>query len=396
MLYKKLPNNTRCATTTFINALTSASGSLILCVALFIVALIIGLGVYFYYDKQSTNNRTAGRNRGDSEVAADKYGRLPARLIASRVLSFLDSNNTPQTTVSYYTCTKGTTPNCTVNKAAELINREDIVLTYRKDAAINRNPQSDTYADATTNYVEQKCQSSFIYYCYTNVIAFADAWQRTGNIKYKTIVQNIPNDKYDITLARSIETGHGLRLKALYTMTGDNKFRTLLISQADQILAGKLRSDSENLALYKVDNTTVYEKDLYALWTHIIPAFEITNNNKYLQFAKTMIDKSAYERNTHNLPNEITSYTSVIVLDTLLKLAQLDKQNSEEYYRKAGVLAQYIIIKYLDTPESKKYIGDNGLISSTGRPEVWKSTAQSAHFARLLLDLGDTKLLLTN
>lgn len=230
-----------------------------------------------------------------------------------------------------------------------------------------------TKADRAMNFVLDKCQTN-VEMCTWNFFPLARYYLDTKEEKYLRGML-VPSEQF---LAMSdknvIAQNVGHKLASLYQATGDERYKTRLLAVADAI--------------------PFEEQDIYPIsfvqevWSVYLPAYAITNDEKYLNASERYFDHFYWQENITGFP-----FTDLInkSIDSLLTLSEISSRGAI-YKGYAHDLLQKTMDEYWDTPENLIESGDYGFFDVQDDPRAkFKKTLSNGWLMKSYIRIGDEK-----
>ena len=240
-------------------------------------------------------------------------------------------------------------------------------------------------ADRAINYVLDGCDTD-VRMCEWNFFPLAQYYQETKEDKYLTRGMLRPAEGFLMAHPQAlINTNAGHKLASLYQATGDERFKNKLLELAESELKPESASNIPEAYSYAIQ----------VVWSIYIPAYNITQDPKYLTAAKSFFERFDVVQNIDKFKTIQTASIGVKAADALIALSGLDNEKKVAYRSQAHVVLQNILDNQWDTPERKIFNGDYGLIDEAWSPSnssnenmIHKPTLFNGWVMKLLILLG--------
>lgn len=228
-------------------------------------------------------------------------------------------------------------------------------------------PSFGLKADAMMNLILDKCSTN-TKYCEWNFFPLYEYYIETKDIRYYNAMVSIG----DLLLAKEsspdlFSTNTPVKWWRLYDVTKDERYKEALIATANKIIDDNFKSlASPSNELYRTENLVVYEDMIEVVWNTMVPAYRVSGDKKYLEFAQKFINEAEIENNVRNIweqPGTPGAGTLVKGMETILWLSQQDPEHKDENTERLTKISEQIISLYWDVPERVFINGDYGLLT---------------------------------
>ncbi|MBX9906643.1 glycoside hydrolase family 88 protein [Patescibacteria group bacterium] len=217
-------------------------------------------------------------------------------------------------------------------------------------------------ADELMNIVLEGCMSD-VGYCDRNFFAMHEYYLSTGEDKYKegmmTFGESSLEEKDVLTLMGS---NIPAKWSSLYLVTKDERYKDSLLSLAEKFLNNEFQAVVQTPEIYRSGTTVVYEGMPEMIWGVMLPAYALTQDKRYLEYATYFFDNSNIQNHVYDIWLKRNGSTDVIKsIDALMQISELDKERAFEYRAYAKKMLEVILFNYWDTPERNIINGDKGI-----------------------------------
>lgn len=212
-------------------------------------------------------------------------------------------------------------------------------------------------ADKAMNFVLDRCESD-LEFCEWNYFSITQYYEDTQEDKYLQAMLR-PAEKFLSMLnEEAVLSQVGTKLAGLFNATGDVRYKNRLLEIADLEL------------LTQANNTGRADYNMQLAWSVYLPAYQISNDQKYLAVAEEFFGNL---KAVENLDKFDQAYSMSKAASVLLDLEEV---TGKEIYRlQAHTIMQEVLLQFWDTSENPKFTGDYGFVdSSDTRLEPGQST----------------------
>lgn len=246
-----------------------------------------------------------------------------------------------------------------------------------------------TKADTILKTALERCETD-TKYCEWNFFPLFHYYKETGDPLYRDAMVKLG----DLLLAERsfgdlVSQNIPVKWWRLYDITKEEKYKDRLLIMADKVLENPISDLTKTKEVYTTGGFSVDNMVTQTIWAVVVPAYRVSNDEKYLAFAETYFDKAKIEDNADKFLVSQTGAAALIKgLEAILDISSLDASQSSTYMARAKKISEFILQKGWDTPNRKLANGDYGILVSPTR----KATNLQGWFTVLLLKLGTEKL----
>lgn len=327
------------------------------------IVILLGIGISSY---------VFGWGKKGTEVQKPKKT-LTGLEIAKQTFTFLDKTIKPEGGFyNFYECSQAFAQICRpktmygINHTFSKIPPHfgHLILAYYDYGKKTQDQASIEKVNKAMDFVLSSCEKD-IDWCMWHFGPLNVYYNDTKDPRYKNAMLKVADQLLaEKPLIEYMAFNSGLKFRILYEITQDKRYISLLTKQTDAIMAGGLDEDNINPILYKEGDYTVREQLFKEIWSTVLPAYNLTKDQKYLTFAKEALAKSNITKHMGNLPYTDELQHLIYALDSFLQLAKNDPSAKEAHLAKAHEIAQYVYATYADTPQHKLYTSDFGFVNN--------------------------------
>lgn len=224
------------------------------------------------------------------------------------------------------------------------------------------NDSLKTTADEVINRILRLCEND-VTVCERNFYALQDYYEITDDEQYLSAL--IKSGNYIVNQIKSGESIENLvqrntyeKLTYLYWITTDETYKELVISAAESAYA-KWPNEIESTSLYSVDSYEVTYHTPFVVNGLFLPAYQLTNDNRYLVEVQNYLNKANIVANIDDLTWEGGLIFILNTVEAMLSYNELVA--SEVFLTDARNIMQEILWWQYDTPEQTIYNADYGV-----------------------------------
>ncbi|MFZ2484425.1 MAG: hypothetical protein WAW81_00560 [Minisyncoccia bacterium] len=247
---------------------------------------------------------------------------------------------------------------------------------YYELAKVMDNQSYRAKSDQAIDFVLDKCRTNF-HMCDRNVSPIASYYLDTKDKKYLDATYSSAKKLLVLSNQDLVSQDVGPNLAILYRATGDDRYKKRLIDVANEELLSWPRGRDR------------LEYSLRVVWSVFIPAYTVTNDQKYLIASENFFDNFNL---AENFDLSLVTPESIIKgVEALLSLSKMSDHGSV-YKAKAHAALQEVLNQFWDNPENPKLNGDYGFGYASGTSnKYFKIALYNGWLIKLFAVMADEK-----
>ncbi|OGF51600.1 hypothetical protein A3I27_04675 [Candidatus Giovannonibacteria bacterium RIFCSPLOWO2_02_FULL_43_11b] len=341
--------------------------------------------------------------------------RLTGLEIAKKTALFLDKTLKPDGSFELlYECTKNDSA-CKAIESSGPPHTGQILRAYYHLWKTTSDPKYKEKADRAMGFVLDACEKNSDY-CEWNYFALHDFYMDFKDDRFKKAMLKSADKFLNESLENTVNNNNGIKLAALYHVTGEKKYLDKLDKTAKDILDGKF---SRGLEFFVTsDYYVVRNNDIHIIWSVYLPAYAETQNVIYLNAVKDFFEKSHITEHLGKfdsgaglgIGNLAKAWEVLLDLTEIAQgrnphygdlqgsmrtvpeaLASHDEPDDdpEVFYAQAKAIGQHILNERWDSQYNRQFNADYGFLHAANKSKNNKSPFYSGWLIQLYLRMLD-------
>ena len=253
-------------------------------------------------------------------------------------------------------------------------NLSEMVYGYYELARVSGDESYLAKSDQVMDSILYKCRTSF-QMCDWNISPIASYYLDTNDKRYLDATFSSAKKLLSLSNKDLIDQNAGRSLALLYQATQDERYKKRLLGAADKEL------------LSWPQDRDRFEYSMRVVWAIFVPAYEVSNDPKYLLASEQFFDSFNLGENfdLDSMPLE-----SILEgVDALLSLSEMSDRG-EVYKTQAHVVLQEALNQSWDNPVNLKLNGDYGFGYLMAKDQSYvKRTLHNGWFIKLFAMMAD-------
>ena len=225
--------------------------------------------------------------------------------------------------------------------------------------------------------------------CSQNVLSFHQLYKNTSGEQYTQAMELSGALLLNpgISYAEAVRTDTGMKLLALFEVTGQEEYRGRLVTLAQEVFGGAHENNFARV-LYKEGEFYLHDSMIEMAGSILVPAYRATGNVSYLDKAQSIL----LNANVVDHAASLESKTLLRAAGALLDLVDAtDGEAKQAYKNEATKILEYLVERRLDVAEHQLFNGDGGLVETEGQSLAVKQVSTADEAIEIFLRLQSAR-----